>query len=123
VVHLPPWWFSFFFFVARLIVATGVPRTEPMHTRHPERVASGDGSTVSSAATFVLACCRPAQLAPTMAVMARAATKSFIHIKGYVFMDALADFEASGLIAYNLIFAELTVITVVFLPTKVKSRS
>jgi hypothetical protein len=38
-------------------------------------------------------------------------------------MDALADLEASGLIAYNLIFAELTVITAVFLPPKVKSRS
>jgi hypothetical protein len=49
--------------------------------------------------------------------------EEFYPHQGYVFMAALADLEASGLIAYNLTFAELTVITAVFLPTKVKSRS
>ena len=33
--HSSSWWFSFF--VARPVVATGVPRTEPTHTRHPEK--------------------------------------------------------------------------------------
>jgi hypothetical protein len=47
--------------------------------------------------------------------------QEFYPHQGYVFMDALADLEASGLIAYNLIFADRDYGG--FLPNKVKSRS